>query len=171
MESDITNGIPFEQWNKDMPNRCYDISLCPICGKRLIEKYEGLVCRNSVCRLYFKLGSGWVFLTDKSKFSASKNMSNLFFNSSARLRLDKSWIEVKRKAIIRDNYRCTKCNNEFDTWKCLPLHVHHIIPASKEMALYLDLDNLITLCEKCHNQIHSEDKYKFGGKKEHGDKN
>jgi hypothetical protein len=161
---DITNGIPFEPWSKNNSYRCYDLSLCPVCGRKLTMMYEGLACKHPDCRLYFKLERGWVYLNEDSKLSGKKNVANIFFSSSTRLRLDKLWIEVKRKVLIRDDYKCVKCNAKFDTWNCYPLHVHHIIPASEEMALYLDEDNLITLCEKCHNEVHQFDKYKFGGK-------
>ena len=159
--SDITLGIPFEPPTKENRGLSYDRSLCPICGRKLAVKYEGLVCKHADCRLYFKLGKGWVFRTDDSNLSRSNNLANEFFNSSMRLRLDKLWIEAKNKVLIRDGYKCVKCSTEFDTWICLPLHVHHIIPASEEMALYLDEDNLITLCERCHDEIHKFDKHKY----------
>ena len=160
---DITKGIPFEPWSKDNAHKCYDESLCPLCGKRLIMKYEGLACKNSSCRLYFKLEKGWVLLTKESKSARGEFAGNIFYSSNRRLLLDKQWVEKKREILIRDNYKCKKCGKPLDDWSCHPpLQVHHIIPASKEMALYFDDDNLLTLCEKCHNEIHKFDKHKFG---------
>ena len=160
--SDITKGIPFEPWSKENCIKSYDRSLCPLCGHKLVKRYEGMVCKNHKCRLYFKLEIGWVLMGD-SKRNKSKFMANVFYNSSRRLMLDKLWVEKKQKILIRDNYSCVKCNKELDSWSCNPpLNVHHIIPASKEMALYFDEDNLITLCEDCHKEVHNFDKYKYG---------
>lgn len=62
------------------------------------------------------------------------------------------WRELREKVLIRDNYRCNKC-------KCYPsnnkpLHIHHII---ERCQWWEDsLDNLIALCQSCHNEIHSK---------------
>jgi len=40
------------------------------------------------------------------------------------------------------------------------LQLHHIIPIDENMALMFDLDNIKTLCEKCHKIVHSKRKPK-----------
>jgi len=133
---------------------------CPLCNHILYKRYEGLVCKNHKCKLYFKLGKGWVYLTDKSR---EYQIINSMWDSNSRLRFNKKWIEIKAKIIQRDNYKCQFCeynfSNDFD--RTNGLEVHHIIPASKESTLFLDEDNLITVCKKCHKKLHSTDKYKF----------
>lgn len=58
----------------------------------------------------------------------------------------KTNIEQREKALNRDNYRCTVCGEtEF-------LEVHHIIHRANGGTD--DLDNLITLCRKCHAEKH-----------------
>jgi hypothetical protein len=44
-----------------------DKNRCPICNYILIKKYEGMVCKNSRCPLYFKIGSGWVYIPKETK--------------------------------------------------------------------------------------------------------
>jgi hypothetical protein len=140
-------------------------NFCPVCDKRLVRKYEGLVCRNFLCPLYFKLEIGWVLLTRDTGWSIKRQQINAFYDSSTRLRLAKMWIDKKEEILIRDDYTCTKCKGELNHYYYKPiLHVHHIISCSEEMALFFDNDNLITLCEKCHDEIHSFDKHKFGDK-------
>lgn len=53
------------------------------------------------------------------------------------------WELVKRAILIRDDYTCSKCGG-----KDL-LTVHHRDGTSKN-----DPENLVTLCQKCHNEIH-----------------
>jgi thymidylate synthase (FAD) len=47
------------------------------------------------------------------------------------------------------NYTCQKCGeNKSD------LHAHHIIPVCQDESKSYDLKNLITVCRKCHSEIH-----------------
>ena len=127
---------------------------CPICNHVLYKKYEGLVCKNHRCKLYFKLERGWVYLTREKKDSA------LFFTSSydfdiALFENRKKWLQMKSD-ILYEKKLCEICKSD----RCL--HVHHILPRSSHPELGMDKENLMVLCENCHNKIHSEDKYKFG---------
>lgn len=57
------------------------------------------------------------------------------------------------RCLQRDSFKCRKCGDES------PLHVHHIDHSGgdniKTGDANNDLDNLITLCERCHYNIHS----------------
>ncbi len=55
------------------------------------------------------------------------------------------WELVKRAVLIRDNYTCAKCGGKE------LLDVHHKDGTSRN-----DPDNLITLCKKCHGEVHGE---------------
>jgi hypothetical protein len=55
----------------------------------------------------------------------------------------------------RDNRICQLCSKT----KC-PIAAHHIYPKAKYPDMVLDVDNGITLCDKCHHKtIGNEDKY------------
>ena len=136
--------------------------LCPCCNKKLDVKYEGLECRTPTCKLYKKGEEGWVYHFGKSNWSEQKKEINLFYSDNIKLFVKRKFILVKQKVFERDNYTCAKCG-EFkqENDYSIPIQAHHIIPASEEMALYLDEDNLITLCTKCHKQVHELDKRAF----------
>lgn len=142
-----------------------DKSKCPMCNSTLVKKWEGLVCRNN-CPLNFKLGKGWVYLQKYSGWSNSRYTINNILGTTARNRFQYRFANLKKKVLIRDDYTCRSCGYSIGcNWAYgvgNNLEVHHIIPASEEMALYLDVDNCITLCKSCHKKIHSNDKYKFG---------
>lgn len=54
-----------------------------------------------------------------------------------------NWEQMRKKILKRDNYRCQNC--------CIRgsnLDVHHIIP--RDQGGLDSLQNLVTLCRKCH---------------------
>ena len=59
-----------------------------------------------------------------------------------------TWV-LKPDIMKRDNYCCQRClttNNK--------LILHHIIPAKEAPDKIINPDNLITLCRKCHKEVH-----------------
>jgi hypothetical protein len=69
----------------------------------------------------------------------------------------KGFYNVKAYVLDRDNYSCQKCKK-----KNVKLHVHHIVFRSKNGT---DTpDNLITLCDKCHDKLHKWE-FKINGKR------
>ncbi len=65
---------------------------------------------------------------------------------------------VRRQALLRDRYRCQKCGWTHDSWdRDDPrfLELHHIIHHAKGGKN--ELDNLITYCNVCHDEIHRVD--------------
>ena len=60
-----------------------------------------------------------------------------------------AWLEARRKCLERDNYECQICGNRLDREKLRGMAIHHIIPRQYR-ELFLELDNLITLCSRCH---------------------
>ena len=66
---------------------------------------------------------------------------------------------IKSYVRTRDNYTCQKCNTHGkDLSKSIKLEVHHILPVSKGGTTVPN--NLITLCSKCHKQVHNDLKNK-----------
>ena len=144
-----------------------DKTRCPLCNSKLVVKWEGLVCQNN-CPLSFKINKGWVYLQRDSGWSKARNIINGCFGENRRNYLQREFSKLRKDIIIRDDYKCRMCEYSLsdDFHFKVGLEVHHIVPASEEMAMYLDKNNLITLCKNCHKKIHSEDKYNFGDKNE-----
>lgn len=60
----------------------------------------------------------------------------------------KNW---KKQVLIRDNYTCQRCGNKEN------LVVHHIEKFSENKQLRFNVDNGITLCQKCHKEVHKHE--------------
>ena len=60
-----------------------------------------------------------------------------------------------RSAVLkRDNFTCQMCNIK---GKRVRLNVHHIMKWSSASTLRYDVDNGITLCNKCHKEVTGKD--------------
>ncbi|MBO4794300.1 MAG: HNH endonuclease [Deltaproteobacteria bacterium] len=74
------------------------------------------------------------------------------------------WLILRRQALIRDHYLCQKCLRRVDMGLQLrpraATMVHHIVPRSLRPDLELNLDNLESLCDACHNEEHPERGFK-----------
>lgn len=150
---------------REMSEEYYEmLESCPMCGKKLTKRNEGMVCKSSQCKLYFKCGQGWVLIHRHFKSSAQLNVSSMY-SKNTRLYHEMKWVKFKEKILERDKYICASCGYDKtkDLFSNKLLCVHHLIYASKNMALYADEDNCITLCDDCHKKIHSTDKYKYSG--------
>jgi len=78
--------------------------------------------------------------------------SKNFYNS-------KSWKVMRSSALIRDNFLCMEClkNKNIREATC----VDHIVPIKIDWTLRLDIDNLRSLCDKCHRIKTQQDKVKY----------
>ncbi|MFD0768860.1 HNH endonuclease [Bacillus sp. CGMCC 1.60114] len=70
-----------------------------------------------------------------------------FYNSDA-------WKRCRSLALIRDNHLCQECFKRDDITSAVM--VHHIKEREDHPELSLVLDNLISLCNACHNKEHPE---------------
>ncbi len=128
---------------------------CPLCNHVLNKRFEGLVCKNWKCKLYFKLERGWVCLTREKKDSEQ------FFKDTYQFDIEefnnrKKWLRLKDQIHYEKKGKCEICGSKVN------LQVHHILPRSECPCLTFDKENLMLLCGDCHKKIHQEDKYKFG---------
>lgn len=70
------------------------------------------------------------------------------------------WRRARRMALERDMYMCVECMAAYRRGE-LPAPraattVHHILPRTERPELELELDNLQSLCDACHNKKHPE---------------
>lgn len=65
----------------------------------------------------------------------------------------REWNSVRQLAIVRDHALCKDCLNKntitpYNT-------VHHVVPIKHDWNRRLDINNLICLCESCHQKRHN----------------
>lgn len=66
----------------------------------------------------------------------------------------KRWRKLRAAALRRDKYQCVECRKYFRSRTATT--VHHIRPREEYPELEWRLDNLVSLCEACHNRLHPE---------------
>jgi len=73
--------------------------------------------------------------------------------------LSQEWKDVRSECFRRDDFTCQICNikNMKGLKQSVVLNAHHIVHYRAAPELRLELSNLITLCEKCHYNVHKND--------------
>ncbi len=70
------------------------------------------------------------------------------------------WRRARTAALDRDRHMCRDCMDRFEAgYGIRPRRatmVHHVIPIEQRPDLALNLDNLRSLCDECHNRRHPE---------------
>ncbi len=66
----------------------------------------------------------------------------------------REWKQKRLEILERDNYECQLCKREGRYSKGNV--VHHVKHLEDRPDLALDDDNLMTVCEACHNRLHPE---------------
>ena len=92
-------------------------------------------------------------ISAKDVFGLKYNKKILLFKANIPVKINitrdsPDWYIFRNYILKRDNFKCRLCNNKNN------LHIHHIIPISKNIDLMYDEDNCITLCPKCHYKKH-----------------
>ena len=59
------------------------------------------------------------------------------------------WKALRKQAMIRDGCRCQMCGSGTN------LHVHHV--SYEHLHTDKELDDVITLCKRCHEEVHAKD--------------
>jgi len=73
----------------------------------------------------------------------------------------KEWQILRQQALIKDKGLCQDCLEKKKI--SMATEVDHIIPVKVRWDLRLNLDNLRSLCHRCHMKKTAEDKKKYGG--------
>ena len=63
------------------------------------------------------------------------------------------WQVLREYVLERDNYKCSKCGSDNQ------LQMHHIVPLM--LGGSNETENIITLCSKCHGNIHAKINLEF----------
>lgn len=65
------------------------------------------------------------------------------------------WKELVRTVYARDNYRCRRCQSPHGQRN--RLNAHHVKPWAGNVDARFALTNIVTLCQACHNWVHSKE--------------
>lgn len=120
--------------------------LCPTCGK-VIERSLKL-CEECTIKITSKRNKAY------NSSLRNKELEKVYHT--------KQWDIAKRQVSLRDNSLCRLCFSNC-SWTASQL-VHHIVEVEEDSTLVYSADNLISLCESCHQQVHAE--YRNGNKTE-----
>lgn len=67
-----------------------------------------------------------------------------------KFRSSQQWKNKRAEILLRDHRQCKICGNNH------ALQVHHIYPLDCSPELRVENNNLITLCECCHHDVHNQ---------------
>ena len=70
---------------------------------------------------------------------------------------DPRWQKKRLEILERDQWQCVACWDNKTT-----LNVHHIDYVKRKKPWEYEDDELVTLCDDCHNELHSESKIQLG---------
>jgi 5-methylcytosine-specific restriction endonuclease McrA len=124
---------------------------CVVCGKEALRahrRYCSLAC-------YWKEKKG-ITKSEETRRNMSKSQKNVWDRkgrilgvraSLNRIRNTPAWIRFRFGMLARDAYSCRNCGTSE-----AELELHHVRPASRYPSLYMEPDNVITLCKPCHIQ-------------------
>jgi 5-methylcytosine-specific restriction enzyme A len=89
-----------------------------------------------------------VIKEDKPRYKTKKEKKRLY-NSAA-------WQKLRAEALARDNHECIWCKEKgrLTLKQHMTLEIDHILEIETHPERALDLDNLRTLCRRCHNRRH-----------------
>lgn len=125
---------------------------CDNCKKKYELNYSDYLRCNHDGKVYCKCCVHKVFHSGKNNNRWNPDLSD---DDRKERRIFSEYTEFTRKVLQRDKYICQCCGVIGKK-----LEVHHIDGYNWEKEKRLDFSNVITLCEKCHNNFH--DKYGRG---------
>lgn len=125
----------------------HDMRICPECGKGFHPMQ--------------KAGAGRKFCTSEClRTYHNRRRRTLIKSTEYSLHRDHKWGGNCIAALKRDNYSCVFCGKRVTPGqpfhgKRYPLEVHHLDNNRENGKRNHDLDNLMTLCVKCHQEWHN----------------
>ncbi|MEB2270114.1 HNH endonuclease [Bacillus safensis] len=73
---------------------------------------------------------------------------------STRFYYSKEWRQTRKLVLSRDSFLCQRCLKQN---RVVPADtVHHIVEVKQDWNKRLDLNNLVSLCGRCHNKVHGK---------------
>lgn len=138
--------------------------LCAYCGKRFRPKRSSVDIRLRTINGEYS-GESRLYCSEECKTSCPTYKTSKYpkgFKLNTSREVDP---QIRQMCFERDNWECQKCGaNNRDTIEGqdgVQLHCHHIKGYAQNKILANDIDNVITLCKECHNEVHRQDGCKY----------
>lgn len=148
----------FETWPSENYRTCSRKCGSEIQKKSLIGKSKSEEHKNNLSKAMknskanvktrFKKGKDNPAYGKNQTGPANNNWKGGITNTNQKRRNDPRLIEWRKQVFERDKYTCQKCGIKGY------LQAHHIIPFSKDFSKAFDIENGLTLCVSCHEEIH-----------------
>ena len=113
---------------------------------------------NSQTYTYLKFGSPIVdaAVKDNTIYTVENKQKFPWEKTNLDYRLEDKYKKWREDVMVRDNYTCQRCGQHGGK-----LEVHHIYKFSKYPDKRTELSNGVTLCEKCHKEVHHTKEKEF----------
>lgn len=123
------------------------ITMCPDCAFKLNKITENEYLESEWHSInYTELKA---IVKDGEIYVTEKKMKFPFEMTDGDYRKTKQYQEWRSKVFERDNFTCQICGQVGHK-----LNAHHIKAFKDYQELRFDVDNGVTLCEKCHKELH-----------------
>ena len=86
----------------------------------------------------------------------SCNWKGGYYSTIANTLCNSRYRRIREIVLVLDNSQCQLCSSS------MKLEVHHIVEKGKNQALIFDINNMITLCKKCHCSIYGREEAYYG---------
>lgn len=123
---------------------------CRYCGKYFVPTYSSVNVRVKTLNGFFT-GDNYLYCSDNCKTACPvyrmRKLPKGFKKASSR----EVNSLVRQMCFKRDDWECQVCGNSIEEAQ---LHCHHIEGYARNPVMGNDIENVITLCEKCHKEVH-----------------
>jgi hypothetical protein len=127
---------------------------CTYCGKWYIPTYRAI---NARLDAIYNRGDGGnnLYCSKECKQECPTYYQNKFPKGFKPTTSREVQPELRKLVFERDNWLCVKCGIDKN------LHCHHIDPVVNNPIESADINNCVTVCYTCHNEIHKKDGCKY----------
>lgn len=124
---------------------------CRYCGKYFIPNSLQVISRVQALNST-SLGDAFLYCSDNCKKVCPVYRRHKFPKVSKHTTSREVDSLIRQMCFELDNWECQKCGEKV---KDVILHCHHILGYAQNPGLGNDIDNVITLCKKCHKEVHT----------------